>query len=68
METTSKHDLPAIFTPSEEFFKHDYDFVVVGGGTAGLIIAVPLSGNPSIQVGVLEAGPPTIGDLVIMIP
>ena len=33
-----------------------YDYVVVGGGTAGLTIASRLSENTSISVAVIEAG------------
>lgn len=33
-----------------------YDYVVVGGGTAGLVIANRLSQNPLITVAVIEAG------------
>ncbi|KAL0957869.1 hypothetical protein HGRIS_000053 [Hohenbuehelia grisea] len=33
-----------------------YDYVVIGGGTAGLTVAARLSENPRISVAVLEAG------------
>lgn len=33
-----------------------YDYVVVGGGTAGLTIAARLSENPALSVAVVEAG------------
>jgi choline dehydrogenase-like flavoprotein len=40
----------------EAFCGTEYDYVIVGGGTAGLVLAARLSENGSINVGVLEAG------------
>ncbi len=47
--------------------QQDADYVVVGGGTAGCIIAARLSEDPNTRVVLLEAGPPD-RDIWIHIP
>ena len=34
----------------------EYDFVVIGGGTAGNVVAGRLAENPGVRVLVIEAG------------
>lgn len=40
------------------------DYVVVGGGSAGCVLAARLSEDPAVQVALLEAGPPDTSVLI----
>jgi choline dehydrogenase-like flavoprotein len=40
----------------DEFLGKTYDYVICGGGTAGLVLPARLTENPDVSVGVLEAG------------
>lgn len=42
--------------PVDHATRRSFDYVVIGGGTAGLTVAARLSEDPSVQVAVIEAG------------
>jgi len=54
--------------PAAEFAKQEYDYLILGGGTAGLAVAARLSENPDVTVGVIEAGKNKLDDQLVDTP
>jgi len=52
----------------DEFLAHQYDYVIVGGGTAGLCVAARLTENADVKVGVIEAGSNRMDDPQVYTP
>ena len=52
----------------DELVAQTYDYVVVGGGTAGLCVAARLTEDPNITVAVLEAGQDRMNDKSVSTP
>lgn len=53
---------------AEKFTGQAYDYLICGGGTAGLCIAARLTENPDVTVGVIEAGKNRLGDPLVDTP
>nr|WP_296065800.1 GMC oxidoreductase [uncultured Actinoplanes sp.] len=47
---------------ASELDASEYDVVVIGGGTAGSVVASRLSADPDVSVCVVEGGPSDVGD------
>lgn len=54
--------------PAQGFAQRDYDYLILGGGTAGLAIAARLSENADVTVGVIEAGKNKLDDPLVDTP
>jgi choline dehydrogenase-like flavoprotein len=52
----------------DDLVSQKYDFVVVGGGTAGLAVAIRLTEDPNVTVAVLEAGEDRMNDKAVSTP
>ena len=52
----------------KSFLDKKYDYVICGGGAAGLALAARLSEDLNVNVGVLEAGSDRRGDMLIDTP
>ena len=66
VECRQGRDMPSL--DLDHFLAQEFTHIVVGGGTAGLVVAVRLSEDPSIRVGVLEAGSAGFNDPRITVP
>ncbi|KAK6435019.1 hypothetical protein LTR95_008802, partial [Oleoguttula sp. CCFEE 5521] len=67
-ETVKSHEEASALCGVDEFLAQEYDYVVIGGGTAGLCVAARLSENPDVKVGVLEAGKNLMDDPAVYTP
>jgi choline dehydrogenase-like flavoprotein len=63
----NRHESSAICS-LDEFLRHSYDYLIVGGGSAGLVLAARLSEEPNVMVGVLEAGKNKMADPLVRTP
>lgn len=53
---------------STELFDKPFEFVIIGGGTAGLVLANRLSEDPNVRVIVIEAGADRTTDPLVLTP
>lgn len=51
-----------------DFANRTFDYLVIGGGTAGLCVAARLSEDVDVTVGIIEAGSLRLGDKAVDVP
>ncbi|KAK0494793.1 aryl-alcohol-oxidase from pleurotus Eryingii [Armillaria luteobubalina] len=57
-----------IFSSPAELVQTEYDFIVIGAGTAGSVLSARLSENPNVKILVVEAGGSNEGIVETMAP
>ncbi|KAL8804592.1 MAG: hypothetical protein Q9223_005663, partial [Gallowayella weberi] len=57
-----------VLVTAAAFAASTFDYLIAGGGTAGLTLAARLSENPNINVGVIEAGTDRSSDPKVLTP
>ncbi|KAL1744312.1 GMC oxidoreductase [Schizophyllum fasciatum] len=60
--------LAVTITDPAAFAASAFDYIVVGAGSAGMTVAARLSEDPSVKVGVIEAGDTALGEDKIDVP
>ena len=68
MPSSTNTTNPSALCTLPEFLAQKHDYIIIGGGTAGLCIAARLTENPDVNVAVLEAGANRMEDPQVYTP